>query len=273
VACQSLEQSPVAGPSAVIVGLKKSVGSNGASPPLILELGAGQGVARLARPAVWKWAAAAVLLALGALLFPYAEALLLKPFLERKLAALEADRGRLAMIDQELDFLKFLKQNQPAYLDTIYLLARSAPQGTRLESLSLGRHQPISIRLKMANAQEVSDFRAKLIDSGWFANVMVEEQDPSPDRRVSVRMTAELKPAESRKPLAAEPPGKKTDRSRPGGGGPDLNMPPPEPMMIAPPQSLAIPVQVIPAPPPGGPDTPTPAPIRMRKPRPTTPDS
>jgi hypothetical protein len=273
VACESLEPAPGAGPSAVIAGLMKSTGSNGASPPLILQLGGGQGAARTARPAVWKWAVAAVLLALGTLLFPYAEALVLKPFLERKLAALEADRGRLATIDQELDFLEFLKQNQPPYLDTIYLLARSAPQGTRLDSLSMGRHQQISIRLKMANAQEVSDFRAKLIDSGWFANVMVEEQAPSPDRHVSVRMTAELKAAESRKPLAAEPPGKKTDKSRPGGEGPDLSLPPPEPMIMPPPQPMAIPVEVTPAPPPDGPDTPTPPPGRRRARTPTTPET
>jgi hypothetical protein len=272
VACESLEQAPGAGPSAVIAGLMKSTGRNGALPPLILELGGGQGAARPAGPAVWKWAVAAVSLTLATLLFPYAEALLFKPFLERKLAALEADRGRLATIDQELDFLEFLKQNQPPYLDTIYLLARSAPPGTRLESLSMGRHQPISIRLKVANAQEVTDFRAKLIDSGWFANVMVEEQVPSPDRRVSVRMTAELKPAEARKPLAAEPPGKKTDKPRFGSGGPDLNMPPPEPMMPAS-QPMVMPVEVTPAPPPAGPDTPTPPPVRRRAPRPTPPNS
>jgi len=205
VSCEILEQPPLAGPSAAIAGLMKSTGTNSASPPLILNLNGGQRPGRPARPAVWKWAAAAVLLALGTLFFPYAEALLLKPFLERKLAALEADRGRLATIDQELDFLKFLKQNQPPYLDTIYLLAKSAPQGTRLESLSLGSHQQVSMRLKMASAQQVSDFRAKLIDSGWFASVMVEEQTPSPDRSVSARMTAELKPVESRKPLAVEP--------------------------------------------------------------------
>jgi hypothetical protein len=271
VACESVEQAPRAGPSAVIAGLMKSTGSNSASPPLILELGGGQGATRPARPAVWKWAAAAVLLALGALLFPYAEALVLKPVLERKMAALEADRGRLATIDQELDFLEFLKQNQPPYLDTIYLLARSAPQGTRLESLSMSRHQQISIRLKTANSQEVSDFRTKLIDSGWFANVMVEEQAPSPDRRVSVRMTAELKTAESRKPLAAEPPGKKRETSLPGWGGPEFSMPPP-PMMMPPPRPMANPVQVTPAPPPGGPDTPTPPPRRRRIFIPTPPD-
>jgi hypothetical protein len=225
---------------------------------LILELNGGQGAARLARPVVRQWAAAAVLLALATLLFPYAQALVLKPILEKKLTALQADRGRLAMIDQELDFLKYLKQTQPPYLDTIYLLAKSAPQGTHLDGLSMGRHQQISIRLKMANAQQVSDFRSKLIDSGWFANVMVEEQTPQPDRRVIVRMTAELKPAEMRKPLAAEPPGKKTDKSRPGGEEPDSGMPPPETMMMPPVPPMGSPVQVSPATPPGGQDTPPP---------------
>jgi hypothetical protein len=271
VACESLEQAPGTGQSAVIAGLMKSTARNGAPPPLILESGGGQGAAKLARPVVWKWAAAAVALALGALLFPYAEAFVFKPFLQRKLAALEADRGRLATIDQELDFMEFLKQNQPPYLETIYLLARSAPPGMRLESLAMGRKQQISLRLKMANAQEVSDFRAKLVDSGWFANVMVEEQAPSPDRRLAVRMSAELKPAESRKPIAAELPGKKTDRPR--FGGPDLNMPPPEPMMLAPPP-MPVPVEAAPGPPPAGPDNMPPPPVRRRAPRirPPTPD-
>jgi hypothetical protein len=196
----------------------------------------------------------------------------LKPFLERKLAALEADRGRLATIDEELDFLKFLKQNQPPYLDAIYLLAKSAPQGTRLEELSMGRHREMTIRLKMANAQQVTDFRSKLIDSGWFANVMVEEQAPSPDRRYAVRMTAELKPAESRKPLAAEPPGKKTDRSGPSVAEASFNIPPPEPMIISAPQPVGMPVEAAPAPPPEGQDTLTPPGPRRRIRKPATPE-
>jgi hypothetical protein len=272
VSCESLEQLTGTGPSAAIAGLKKSTGRNSASPLLILALNGGQVTVMLGRPVVWKWAAAAVLLALSALLFPYAEAIVLKPFLERKLAALEADRGRLATIDQELDFLKFLKQNQPPYLDAIYLLAKSAPQGTRLEELTMGRRQEISIRLKMANAQQVSDFRSKLIDSGWFANVMVEEQAPSPDRRFAVRMTAELKPVESRKPLAAEPPGRKTDRSRPSGEEPAFNMQPPEPMIMPAPQPMGIPVEVTPTPPPDGQNTQTPSPVRRRVRKPTPPE-
>jgi type IV pilus assembly protein PilM len=211
VSCESLEQPLGASPTAAIAGLKKSAGKNSASSPLILALNGGHAPARLARPAIWKWAAAAALLALAALIFPYAEAIVLKPFLEKKLAALESDRGRLATIDQELDFLKFLKQNQPPYLDAVYLLAKSAPPGTHLEELSMGRHQEVAIRLKMGNAQQVSDFRSKLVDSGWFGNVVVEDQSPTQDRRVDVRMTAELKPVESRKPLPAELPSKKKE--------------------------------------------------------------
>jgi hypothetical protein len=257
VACESLEPASGAGPSAAIAGLIQSTGPNAASPPLLLEQNGSLGAARPARPAVWKWAAVAALLALGAFFFPYAQAIVRKPFLAKKLAALQADRGRLATIDQELDFLKYLKQNQPPYLETIYLLARSAPQGTRLDELSLSRHQEVSIRLKMASAEQVSDFRSKLIDSGWFDSVMVEEQTPSPDRRVTVRMTAELKPVESRKPIAAEPPGKKTDRPRFASDEPDFGMmPPPETVMMPPPQSRGIPVPATRAMTPGGPDTP-----------------
>jgi Tfp pilus assembly PilM family ATPase len=265
IPCESLEPLAGAGPSAAIAGLKKSAGKDSASPPLILALNGGQAAAILTRPAVWKWAAAAAILALAALIFPYAEALVFKPFLERKLASLEADRGRLVTIDQELDFLKSLKQSQPPYLDVIYLMARSAAQGTHLDELSMNRQRQISIRMKMANGQQVTEFRSKLIDSGWFTNVMVEEQAPSPDRRFAVRMTAELRPAEFRKALAAEPPGKRAE--------PALMVAAPEPMMMpaGPPMGMpeAAPApnpagEIAPSPPPDGQDTSTPGPARRR---------
>ena len=272
VSCESLEQLPGAGSSATVTALKKTAGGNGASPPLVLALNGGQATVKLGRPAVWKWVAGAVLLALGALLFPFAEAVVFKPFLERKLAAMEADRGRLATIDQELDFLKFLKQNQPPYLDVIYLLAQSSPQGTRLEELSMGHRREINIRLKLANAQQLTEFRSKLIDSGWFANVVVEEQAPSPDRRYEVRMTAELKPAETRKPLPAVPPGRKTEHQL-AGEQPPFNAPPPEPMAMPASQPMGMPAEAAPGPPPGGQnDTPPPPPTRRRVRQPTTPE-
>ena len=136
----------------------------------------------------------------------------------------------------------------------------------------MSRHPEISLRLKMPNSQMVTDFRAKLIDSGWFTNVMVEEQAMSPDRRMGVRMTAELRPAEFRKPIAAEPPGKKTDRPR-FGSVPDLNIPPPDQMMIPPAQIMTMPVQVAPASAPGEPDTSAPPRVRRHPRPPPTPDS
>lgn len=262
VGCQSLEPATSAGPSTAIAGLIKSSARIGASPALLLQWGEDKREAKPAAPVVWRWAAAAVGLALAALLFPYAQAIVLKPFLEKKLAALEADRGRLATIDQELDFLKFLRQNQPPYLDAIYLMARSAPRGTRLDSLALGRHQEISLKLKLGNTKQVTDFRSKLIDSGWFANVMVEEQVPGPDRRLAVRMTAGLKPAEARKPITAELPGSKS--SGPG-DEPDFGPPPMDMMVMPAPQPVSAPMQARPSPqPPSGADNPAPAPIRRR---------
>jgi hypothetical protein len=254
--CESLEQSSAPGPSAAIAGLIKSTGRGGASSPLILEHNGGRLAASPARPTVWRWAAAAVALALVTLVFPYAQAFVLKPVLEKKLTALQADRGRLATIDEELDFLKYLKQTQPPYLDAIYLLARSAPPGTHLDGVSMGLHQQVSIRLKMANAGQVSDFRSKLLDSGWFTNVMVEEQTPQPDRRVTVRMSADLKPVDLRKSITPEPPGKKNDRPQPGGNMPDFGGPPPEPMMMPPPAGM--PAEMTPAAPPDGQDMPGP---------------
>lgn len=262
--CESLEPLADGCPSAAIAGLKKSTRKDSA-PSLVLALNGGHAPAALARPAVWKWAAAAAILALAALIFPYAEALVFKPFLERKLASLEADRGRLVTIDQELDFLKSLKQSQPPYLDAIYLMARSAPQGTHLDELSMNRQRQISIRMKMANGQQVTEFRSKLIDSGWFTNVMVEEQAPSPDRRFAVRMTAELRPAEFRKALAAEPPGKRAE--------PGLVAAAPEPMMMPVPPPMGMPEavpapnpagEIAPSPPPDGQDTSAPGPARRR---------
>jgi hypothetical protein len=259
VACESLQEAPGPGYSSVIAASIKST----ARPPLLLQSGGDQRQARPRRPAIWKWAAAAVLLALVALFFPFAEAILFKPSLERKLAALEADRGRLAMIDEELDFLKFLKQNQPPYLDAIYLMARAAPRGTSLENLSMGRHQEISIRLKLGNNQQVTDFRSRLIDSGWFSNVVVEEQAASPDRRVSVRMTASLKSADARKPITAEPPGWKPEEPSPGDAA-NFAMPMPEPGMTPPSQPSSPPIEVAPAPAPADQNAGAPQPARKR---------
>jgi hypothetical protein len=83
-------------------------------------------------------------------------------------------------------------------------MAKSAPPGTSFDAVSLGRRGELSLRGKLGNAQQVTEFRSNLIEAGWFSSVVVEEQTPTPDRRVTVRMTAQLKAADSRKPLPEE---------------------------------------------------------------------
>jgi hypothetical protein len=136
--------------------------------------------------------------------FPYLEALLLKPHLTRKLQAITAEKGRLATIDRELDFLRYLKQNQPDYVDAIFLLSKAAQPGTRFDSLSLTKRGDLSLHGPMPNAQQAGDFRAKLIDSGVFTNIAIEEQTPSPDRqKVIIRLSAQWKQAIPAQALAS----------------------------------------------------------------------
>jgi hypothetical protein len=146
----------------------------------------------------------AAALAIAIIAFPFVQALAFRPLLTHHLARLNTGRARLEAIDREIDFLQYLKANQPPYMDLLYLMATAAPQGTSFESISMERRGELSIRGKLANASQVTDFRSKLIDAGWFSSVVVEEQIPSPDRRVSVRMTAQLKSADSRRPLPEE---------------------------------------------------------------------
>jgi hypothetical protein len=193
--------------SATLGGLKKLAARENGIAPLILQSGetrnsAGTGTA-------WKWAAAAVVLLAALLCLPWVEAIALKPHLAKKLAAIEADRARLPAIDRELDFLQYLKRNQPPYLDTMYLIAKMAPSGTSFESVAMSRKGELSLRGKLGNAQQVTEFRSNMIQSAWFSSVVVEEQAPTPDRRVSVRMTAQVKPIDARKPLVVDVPAAK----------------------------------------------------------------
>ena len=177
--CANLEVAAGNEGTPALAGLKKSAANPSAFPLLLLDAKEDTRVVAPDGLAAWKWAAAAAVLALIILCFPYLESVLLAPRLEKKLASLNAEKGRLETIDEELAFLQNLKQEQPPYLDALYLLA-------------------------------VTDFRSKLIDSGWFANVVVEEQTPTQDRHVSVRMTAQLKPLAARKELIVESSAKKT---------------------------------------------------------------
>jgi hypothetical protein len=207
--CPVLEPAGGNGRSAAIAGLKKLAVNRSGAPPLIIQ--SSESADAAAGVTAWKWAAAAVLLLLALITFPWVEAIVLKPHLSRKLTAIEADRPRLAAIDHELEFLQFLKRSQPPYLDTMYLIAKVAPPGTSFESVAMSRRGDLSLRGKMADAGQVTEFRSNLIHSAWFSSVVVEEQTPTPDRQVSVRMSAQLKPVDARKPLVVDLPAPKPE--------------------------------------------------------------
>jgi len=194
--CERVENPPVGGSSAAILGLEKYA-AQGATPALILRLEPGGSAATSLAALNWKtWGTRVGVLAAACVLLPYAEALLLKPHLERKVATFKADAERLKIIDRELDFLRGLKLSQPPYLDVLFVLSKSAPPGSRFDSLSLNSHGEVSLRGGFHDGQQVADFRNKLIASGFFTNVVVEEQVPTPDRqKVNVRMSAQERTA------------------------------------------------------------------------------
>lgn len=193
IECEPLKLAPGEGRSAALLGLRQAAERDQSWPPLVLEVRPAAAVAsrRLARPAPLKWAALALLLVLAWLALPYAEAMVFKGRLARRLASIKSERARLATIDSELDFLRFLKENQPPYLDALYVLARSAPPGAHFDTIALNRKGELSLRGYMQGSPAVAEFRSKLIHSGLFSNIAVEEQTPTPDRqRVNLRISA-----------------------------------------------------------------------------------
>ena len=193
--CERLKLPADEKSSAAICGLKK-IAAQGSEPSLVIRLEQASNATNNFANLDWKkWGVRVGGLALALLLLPYVEALLLKPHLEKKVAAFKTESARLTTIDRELDFLRQLKQSQPPYLDVLFVFSKSVPPGTKFDALSLNSHGDVSLRCNFRDGQQVADFRTKLIESGFFTNVTVEEQVPTPDRqRVSVRISAQEKP-------------------------------------------------------------------------------
>ena len=212
--CRWIEAETKSGRSAAVLGLRQWAEVDGGTPPLVLRTGPGpaKGLAGklgnfdLSDPVLRERAALAVVLFLALLVLPYAQAFLLKPFVAHKVAVIQSHQDRLTTIDHELNFLQYLKQNSPPYLDTLYLFAQAAPPGTSFDSLTMNEHGEVSMSGSMGGFQQVAEFRAKLIQSGFFSNVSVQEQAPAQfPQKVNVRMTAQWKPATARAQLKIGP--------------------------------------------------------------------
>jgi hypothetical protein len=155
-----------------------------------------------AGPGARRYAVLAGALVLAWLALPYAEALLLQPGLAARVSAVKARQDRLGLIDREFEFLRHLRANQAPYLDTLSVLGKCAPPGCRIDAMTLNRKGELSLRLSLRQPQEVTGFRSKLTESGFFSSVVVEEQTPTPDRqKILVRLSAQVKPPDARQGL------------------------------------------------------------------------
>jgi hypothetical protein len=219
VDCRRLETADGDGFSAATLGLKKSVSEN--APLLLLSAKPGPSKVsfNFSQPETRLWLKRAAVLLAVLLVWPFAEALLLNPFLAHKLASFKNERQQfVSVVNPELQFLQYLKQNQPPYLDALYVFSKAAPPGLHLDSLAISQHGDISLKAAMQNAQQVMDLRAKLIASGFFSSITVEEQTPAPDhQRVNVRMTAQWKPAAARGALKIGPTAEEIESAKSAG--------------------------------------------------------
>ncbi len=208
--CERIEAGDADAHSAAIRGLKKAVEKSGTSQLVLFQAPESRPGMKLGEGTPWKWVARAAVLAVILVLFPYAEAFVLKGRLAKKLTEIKESTGRLELIDREQAFLEYLKLNDPPYLDAIYVVANSTGQGTHIDSINMNRRGEVSLRGTMANPQQVTEFRSKMIKSGFFSNVAVEEQTPGqgqgPDqKKLNVRISAEWKGAPAREALALGP--------------------------------------------------------------------
>ncbi len=272
--CEVLEVGSGEGKSAATLGLRSACSAGAEFPLLTLQSKESTGPKTVAQRVPWKWAAVAATLILALLALPYAQAILFKRGLEKRLAAVQAQRGRLVMVDRELEFLRYLKQNQPPYLDVLFLLSKAAVQGTKFDSITMNQKGELALKGSMRDSSQVVALRTKLIESGFFASVAVEEQAPTPDRqKLNVRITAQWKPVQDRHALSVGPTAEDLEKAKnrpkdagpgafpPMGGGfvgmpslpPGVSMPSPMPGAGGSSRRVVMPGRTMP----GGPLTPT----------------
>lgn len=210
VVCEPAGLPGQQGQSAAISALQRSWGKNGRCPALVLEATGAKTTAARRAPSVRRWVLLALLLALGCFSLRYVEAIVRKPGLAQRLNQVSVSKEQLPGIDRELGFLQYLETNQPPYLNAIAVISDAAARGTRIDSLSLTRRGDISVRGTMGTAQQATEFRSKLIASGWFSNVVLEEQTPVANQqgKIQVRISARWAPSKLVKvppPIQAPP--------------------------------------------------------------------
>lgn len=226
VVCEALPAGRQPASSGVLTALHQLVAAGTTDRLLTLRPGGQATTARgVSRPLDRRWLALAAALAVGFFGLRYGGPLLRKPALEIALAEAAAAQAGLPPVGRELDFLRAIEQAQPAYLNGLVALADATPRGTRLESLNLNRRGEFTYAATLQNPQQANDLRTKLIDSGIFSSVVIEEQSPTPDQRQArIRLRARWNPSPAVKSpvldrVAGTAPTTKTNSPPRGGTG------------------------------------------------------
>lgn len=201
--CERIEFGEGEGHSATVEALER--GRAKGLAPMVLSLDVSKNGESATRPLHLQWLGLALLLGFASLTLRYGEAVIFKPRVSKRMSEMRAYGATLPRVERELSLLQYLKTNQPPYLDTIHAIAQAAAPGTRVDALSLNSRGDVAIRATMKDSQQVMDWRSKLIDSGAFAAVVVDEQTPSADRqKMQVRISARWRTVlESAKPAPA----------------------------------------------------------------------
>lgn len=197
VVCEALPSGRQPANSGVLTALHKLVASGAIDRLLTLRPGGQESVVRAsAQPMDRRWLALAAALAVGFFGLRYGGPLWRKPALETSLVEAAAAKAALPPVDRELDFLRAIEKAQPAYLNGLVAMADATPRGTRLESLSMNSRGEFAFSATLQNPQQANDLRTKLIDSGIFSSVVIEEQSPTPDQRqAKIRLRARWNPS------------------------------------------------------------------------------
>ncbi len=191
IRCEVLDQAQAPGRSDVTLGLARAAAQLGSPQLPLFRIKTARALPSSTYPIPWKWIARAAALLICALGLRYLEPALSKAQVSNKLAEMKIHRATLPGFERELGFLQHLAKNQALIQDTIYVIANAAPQGTRIESLTISRRGEVSLRTSVAPPPQAVAFRSKLTDSGFFSTVVVEEQSQSPDRqKTTLRISA-----------------------------------------------------------------------------------
>ena len=194
------------GRSAVTVGLAGAE-QEGTDPPLtFLPAARRRDTARKkVRLSSSFWIGAVTTLALVSLCLRYGLPLARLPGLQGRLDTARTQLASLPNIDRELGFLDLVSSSQTPFLEAMVAMSQSAPQGTLLESLSMTRLGEVAIQGKASSFEAANEFRAKLARSGWFGQIVIQDQAPSKEQgKVEFRMSARLKPGAP--PVPVPPP-------------------------------------------------------------------